>query len=143
MQQSIVDELCEAITAAERRAIAERWAKITGKSVKHIYVLARKGGWQSGRTTRKDKGTLRSGLTDDQINAVANLLHRPARLNRKNFAAVTDVHEVAVDSGILAPGQVTTGHLGRILRDRKISKRHAAAPTPHVKLAAAHPNHVW
>lgn len=143
MESYLAQKFQEIESGAARRRYAEEYAKTLGRSVTWVYEQARKGGWESGRAARKDKGVLKSGLTDEQLNAFSNLLHKPARRNRKNPAPVTDVHEVAVDSGILAEGQITAQQMARILRDKKISKRHAKAPTPHIELAAAHTNHAW
>lgn len=120
--------------------VIARYAKETGHSPQHLYRVAGQHGFHSGKT-RSDKGVLTSRLTDQQIEFVAALLSITARDNKGPIMPMEDALSIAVDNGIIEPGQVTPGTMNRILKDRSMSKAHMKAPRPHTEMRSLHPNH--
>lgn len=124
----------------ERRAILDAYAQTTGYSRPQLYRIARKHGFDTGRR-RRDKGVLKSGLTDGQIEFLAALLHVTGRENKGPIMPTEMALQIAVDNGIIDQGQVSVSTVNRILRERQISKRHQTAPEPHTTMRSLHPNH--
>ena len=140
-EQEMVDRLQQAVNGEKDRIVAEYAAK-TGLSAATLYRRAKKHGFKSERKPREDKGTLKSGLTDEQVEYVAALIHETARDNKGGIMPVERAIQIAEDSGIIERGQISAARLQQILREREISKKHHREATPHVEMKSLHPNEV-
>jgi len=138
-------ELADRLKAApsgERKAIVNSYAERTGMAPQSLYRIAREFGFDSGRKRRVDSGTLRSGLSDEQVLFVAGLKHVTKRENRGVIMDTETALDIARDNGIIDTGQITVGGLNRILRERQLSDRCLDASEPHTEMRSLHPNHV-
>ena len=136
----MVDQL-KAAKTRERRSILERFAEHTGKSVQHLYRVAKKNGFSSGRKKRVDAGTLKSELTDEQVDFITGLISVTKRDKKGCIMPVERALEIAVDNGVIEAEQISVGGMQRILRERQLSARHLDAPEPHTEMSSPHPNH--
>jgi hypothetical protein len=140
-EREMAQRLAEA-APGEKEQIIAGYSVMTGLSTSTLYRRAKKAGFSSGRTPRKDKGELKAGLTVDQVEYVAALIHETGRDNKGGIMPVERALEIAMDNGIVAPGQVSAARMQQILREREISTKQMGAATPHVELRSLHPNHV-
>jgi len=140
-QEEMVERL-KNCRASERRHVLEEYRKMTGKSIQQLYRIASKHGFTSGRKKRADTGTLRSGLTEGQIEFIASLVYTTRREVKGPIMPVEVALEIAEDNGIIQPGQISVGRLQQILRQWQMSKRHLKTPEPSVAMRSLHPNHV-
>lgn len=125
---------------SERGQVIDSYAGMTGYSRPQLYRIAKKNGFETGRK-RSDKGKLKSGLTDGQIDYAAALISVTARENKGPIMPVERAMQIMEDNGILDV-EVSPATMNRILRARQISKRHMKAPEPHASMRSLHPNHV-
>jgi len=139
-QQEMVEAL-SAAKPAERRAVLDRFARRTGYSRQHLYRLAKRHGFSSGRKKRSDRGKLRCELTEDQVDFVAALIHSTSREVKGPIMPVETALEIAADNGIIEPGQVSVGRMQQILRERQVSRKALKNAEPCVPLRSLHPNH--
>jgi hypothetical protein len=126
----------------ERKGIILKYRDLAGLSEQGLYRVAAEYGFDSGRKRRADRGVLKTGLTDQQIELVAALIYETGRENKGPIMPVERAIQIAEMNGYLEPGQVTPGTMNRILRERQMSKVHMNAPTPHTPMQSLHPNHV-
>ncbi len=49
--------------------------------------------------------------------------------------------EIAIDNGIVEPGQVSISTMQRLLRESGLSKAQLDSPTPHTEMRSLHPNY--
>ena len=138
-QIEFTDEL-RAATSRERKDVLAKYMHLTGRSKPHLYRVAKENGFTTGRT-RSDKGVLKSGLSDEQVEFVAALMYVTGRENKGPIMPVERALQIAEMNGIVEEGQVAPVTMSRILRERQLSKRHMMAPTPHVDMRSLHPNH--
>jgi len=139
------EDLAAALRGAnprERKAILAKYRDRTGFSDQHLYRVAAEHGFTSGRRGRSDRGVLKTGLTDEQIELVAGLMYETGRENKGPIMPVERAIQLAEMNGYLGCGQVTPGAMNRILRERQMSKAHMKAPAPHTPMQSLHPNHV-
>lgn len=139
--RELVERLTAAVNGEKDRVVAE-FAARTGLSAQTLYRKAKRHGYTSGRKPRADKGSLKSGLTDDQVDHLAALIATTARENKGGIMPAELALKLAADNGIIERGQVSPSTLQRILREREISKKHLREQPPHVHLRSLHPNHV-
>lgn len=139
-QAELVERLKNA-KPRERRDIIEEYSKKTGRSKPQLYRVAKAHGFETGRT-RCDKGVLKSGLTEGQINYVAAIIHTTGRENKGPIMPVERALQIAIDNGVIEEGQITPVRLTAILKERQLSKTHMKAPAPHTEMRSLHPNHV-
>ncbi len=140
-----IGEMVERINSAPmraRRGIFEQYAERTGKSVQHLYRIAKENGFRSGRKKRVDAGTLKSDLADEQVEYVAGLIEVTRRENKGSIMPVERALEIAVDNNAIEDGQISVGGMHRILNARQLSAKHLDAPEPHAEMRSLHPNHV-
>jgi hypothetical protein len=140
-EQEMVERLKKAVNGEKDRIVAE-YAKMTGLSTATLYRRAKKNGFDAGRKKREDKGVLRCGLTDEQIEYIAALIHATARDNKGGIMPVERAIQIAEDNGILARGQISAARMQQLLREREISKKHMREATPHVEMKSDFPNEV-
>lgn len=138
-QKELANRMQDAETSVRKDIIAE-YEVSTGHSLQHLYRVAKKNGFITGRV-RSDKGVLKSGLTDGQIEFVAGLLYVTGRENKGPIMPIERALQIAVDNEIIEEDQVSLGTITRVLRDRQLSKRHMKAPNPHIEMRSLHPNH--
>lgn len=140
-----VAEMIERLRAAvngERVKVVEEYAFNTGKSVAQLYRIARQHGYRAGRKPRRDKGVLRSGVTDEQVHMVSTLIQETSREVKGAIMPVEVAQRIIEDSGYLDAGQVSVATMQRILRERELTGDALATPTPHIAMRSLHPNHV-
>lgn len=130
-----------AVNGEKDRVIAEYQA-LTGKSPATLYRIAAKHGFDSGRAPRKDKGELKSGLTDEQLQFVSALIQETAREVKGCILPVSEALQIAIDNGVIAPGQISEARLQAILREREMNAGALDAVDPSIRMASLHPNHV-
>ncbi|OGC00116.1 hypothetical protein A2V82_16380 [candidate division KSB1 bacterium RBG_16_48_16] len=140
-QEEMVEELKEA-DCSGRKAVLAKYSEKSGFSNQHLYRVAAEYGWVSGKKTRADKGELKTGLTDDQVQFIAALLYETGRENKGPIMPMERAIEIAEGNGIIEQGQATPGTMNRILKERQMSKTHMKAPEPHTNMRSLHPNHV-
>lgn len=140
-QEDMTPELKSA-KPRERKAIIAKYKERTGLSAQHLYRIAAEYGFDSGRKSRSDRGILKTGLTDRQIELVAALMYETGRENKGPIMPVERAIQIAEMNGYLDPGQVTPSTMNRILRERQMSKVHMNAAKPHTPMQSLHPNHV-
>ncbi|MCK5236453.1 MAG: hypothetical protein KAR06_05640, partial [Deltaproteobacteria bacterium] len=126
---------------ADRKSIIADYIQKTGKSKPSLYRIAKKHGFDAGRSRRSDKGELKCGLTDQCIDYIAALRHTTRRENKGIIMPVERALQIAVDNGIIEEGQVSVASLNRILRDRQMSREHLEAPGVHTQMRSLYPNH--
>lgn len=140
-QEDMVSEL-KGVKPRERKVIIGKYKERTGLSEQHLYRVAAEYGFDSGRKSRSDRGILKTGITDQQIELVAALLYETGRENKGPIMPVERAIQIAEMNGYLEPGQVIPGTMNRILRERQMSKAHMKVPSPYTPLRSLHPNHV-
>lgn len=121
--------------------VIDSYCRLTGLSKAAIYRAAKKHGWQSGNKRRNDKGTAKSGINGQQIKYIAGLLETTARENKGPIMPVETALEIAVDNGIIEPGQVSVATMQRLLREHFMNKEQLNAPSPHTEMRSLHPNY--
>ena len=139
-QEEMVERL-ERAKPSERKKIFEEYMDLTGYSQKQLYRIASLHGYSSGRKPRRDRGRLRSGLTDDQIDFIAGLIYTTGRELKGPIMPVEVALEIAQDNGIIEPGQISVGRLQQILRERQMNRKAFTRPEPYTPLRSLHPNH--
>jgi hypothetical protein len=137
-------ELADSLSRTDpgnRPEIIEQYVKMTGKTPTHLYRVARKHGFATGRTPRKDRGIRRSGITDKQVKFVAGLVHTTSREVKGPIMPVERALEIAVDSGYIEAGQISPAGMRGILRQEKVNPASLKAADPHTRMRSLHPNH--
>jgi hypothetical protein len=140
-QADLASELSRA-RPSDRKSVLAGYARITGYSLQQLYRIAAEHGFSSGRKRRADRGVLRSGLADGQIEWVAALIATSARDKKGPILEVQDALEIAFDNGVIPRGQVSVATMARLLRERQISADALRRERPHTEMRSLHPNHV-
>jgi len=91
---------------------------------------------------RRDKGTRRVGVSDEQLARVAAIQRQSMSLRKGVVMPAEDAIEIAEDSGLLPSGVVTPSWFNEWLRTNEASRRQQKRETPHVELKSLGPNHV-
>jgi len=123
---------------------------MTGLSRPTIYKRLKKAGWESGRKRRADKGEVKCGLTQGELERIADLQQKSKRRNKRIIMPT----EVAVDilrrSGEIG-AEASLATIRRHLRRRGLSRAQMEAawttddhqtPTFHTQLKSKYPNHL-
>ena len=131
--------LKRAVNGEKDRIIAE-YRHLTGKSSATLYRIAKKHGFDSGRKRRCDAGTC--SLTDEQLQFVSCLVQATAREVKGSILPVSEALSIAVDNGVIAPGQISEERLCALLRERDMNGAALDAAAPCIRMASLHPNHV-
>ena len=143
-QTKLAAEL-SAATNGVRKELISRYAGLWGCSEKSIYQHAKAGGWQSGRSTRRDAGKGRiDTLTDQHYEQVLTYLaDRKRRLKKPPIAKAIVSLEAA---GIIPTGKMTVANFSRWAKRRGVDWRGDWQPRRmrdnHVTLRTEGPNHV-
>ncbi|MBI5550713.1 MAG: hypothetical protein HY911_04335 [Desulfobacterales bacterium] len=137
--QEMAARLGRAVNGEKDRIIAE-YQHLTGKSAATLYRIAKEHGFASGRRRRCDAGTCT--LTDDQLRFCSTLIQTTAREVKGSILPVSEALEIAVDNGVITPGQISEERLTALLREREMNGAALDAPTPCIRMASLHPNHV-
>ena len=140
-QAGMADRLIAAAPRA-RAAIFEEYRILSGKSLSQLYRIAGKLGFRSGRKKRKDAGKLKCDLSDQQVELVAGYIHETSRKVKGSIMPTWRALQIAERNGGLDKDQVTVETMNRILKDRKLSKKHLATEDAHIGQRTLHPNHV-
>lgn len=138
------DDLAKALNEApeeDRDRILTCYQTLTGQSRRNLYRVAGKFGFVPERKVRDDKGTLKSGVTEDQIIYIAGLIKKTGRENKGPIMPVEAAMEIAFDAGVLERGQITVGRMQQLLRERQLDKESMKQPTPHTEMRSLHPNY--
>ena len=139
MWQVEMAEKLNAATPRERRSVLQPYSEMTGYSPTYLYEIAGEHGFSSGRKKRSDAGSCT--LTDEQIDFVAALIHTSKREKKGAIKPVACALEEAIDAGVIESGQISEGHMQRVLADRQLNKKSLDAATPHTQMRSLHPNH--
>lgn len=133
--------LSDAVNGEKDRIIAE-YREMTGKSPATLYRIAARHGYDSGRKKRTDAGTLKCGLTDEQLQFVSSLIQESAREVKGTILPLSEAMQIAIDNGVIHEGQISEARLQAILREREMNSTALNAPDPSIRMASLHPNHV-
>ena len=140
-EEEMVERLQAAKNGAKDLVIADYQA-MTGKAPATLYRIAAKHGFTSGRKPRTDKGELKSGLNDGQLQFISTLIQTTAREVKGAIMPVEDALEIAVDSGVIPKGQISVARLQAILREREMNAAALDGVDPSIRMRSLHPNHV-
>ncbi|MBE0598317.1 MAG: hypothetical protein IH614_13700 [Desulfuromonadales bacterium] len=139
--REMAERLGQAVNGEKDRIIAE-YQGLSGKSPATLYRIAAKHGFGSGRKARQDRGQLKSGLTDEQLRFVSTLIQESAREVKGTILPLSEALQIAIDNGVIAPGQISEARLQAILREREMNSTALDAVAPSIRMASEHPNHV-
>jgi len=137
-------ELAARLTAAKHGQagkIIEEYEQLTGKSRDALYRVAKANGYTSGRKKRQDKGALKSGLSEYQLQYVSALMQATERQVKGVIMTVEKALEIAVDNDVIQPGQVSASRLQSILKERSMNKAALDSDTPSIRMKSLHPNY--
>lgn len=138
-QEEMVQEL-KAAQNGEKTRVMKKYSHMTGLTKEHLYRVAGKYGYKSGRKKRADKGVC--FLSEMQIQAIAGLIHTTRRERKGTIMPVKKALEVAEQNGIIDPGCISVSRLQELLRERGLNKKALNAPSAHTPMRSLHPNHV-
>lgn len=123
----------------ERGEVAEEVCALYGWSPSKLYtLLKREVGWNSGRKTRRDKGS--TCVVGDNLEMLAALRRESIRANGKQILFTPTGASVLTVNGIDLP--VSNGQLNRLMRARKLDTDALAKADAPVRMRSLHPNHV-
>ena len=128
-----------AVNGEKDRIIAE-YQHLSGKSAATLYRIAGKYGFDSGRKRRSDAGNCT--LNDHQLQFVSTLIQTTAREVKGCILPVSEALAIAEDNGVIERGRISDGRLTALLREREMNGAALDAPTPCIRMASLHPNHV-
>ncbi len=137
------EEMVKALEHAgkgEKNIVMARYASMTGKSPTHLYRIAKRNGYVSGRKKRCDNG--KCALTELQIKFIAGLIYTTGRKNKKEIMSVKTALDIAEQNRVIEKGTVSVSRLQEILRDRGLNKKALRNKRSHMPMRSLHPNHV-
>lgn len=132
--------VCSAGSSRERAEAVRHAAEVLGVTPQTVYRQLKKRGWTSGRKARRDRGA--SAVTEDDLVAVSRLMARGRNRRGQANVPLKVAHQVARDHGLI-DADVSTSHLGRMLRTAGLDRNRMLAPEPSISRVSLHPNHVW
>jgi len=138
-------EMINRLSAAkhgEKKGIIAEYVQMTGKASATLYRIAGNHGFQSDRKKRCDKGSLKSGITDEQLQYISSLMQTTARQVKGVIMPVHKALEIAVNNGIIEQGQISESRLQSLLKERDMNKEALDAESPCIRMRSLHPNHV-
>ncbi|BBO80201.1 integrase [Desulfosarcina ovata subsp. sediminis] len=138
-KHELARRLSTAVNGEKDRIIAE-YQSMTGKSPATLYRIAKKHGFSSGRKKRCDAMTCE--LNEEQIQFVSTLIQTSAREVKGTIMGVEDALEIAIDNGVIRPGQISVSRMQAILREREMNAKSIDSVDPSIRMASLHPNHV-
>ena len=122
----------------ERKAVADEYASMTGRSVSYFYKELKKAGYDTGRQTRKDRG--KSNIDESAIKTVASLVKAGIRENGKKTLPVNVAFDILKRNGIDVG--VKESRLRELLRSYKIDGDNLKKDTHHGRMRSEYPNQV-
>jgi len=125
-------------TSKERKAVADEYARMTGRSVSYFYKELKKAGYDTGRQTRKDSG--KSNIDENTIKTVASLVKAGIRENGKKTLPVNVALDILKRNGYDVG--VKESRLREILRDYKIDGDNLKKDSHHGRMRSEYPNQV-
>lgn len=146
--------LCADLAEAGHGAKAEIKARMARQlncsmGTLHRYLAA--VGYKTDRKPRADKG--KTCIKADEAKLLATALTAATRQNGKRTLSIVDGAEMMRENGKLMAGRVDEesgeikpvhpSTIARALRRIGMHPDQIAAPTPHMPMRYAHPNHVW
>lgn len=137
--REMTNRLSQAVNGEKDRIIAE-YQHLTGKSPATLYRIAKKHGFNSNRKRRSDAGTC--SLNDHQLQFVSTLIQTTAREVKGSILPVSEALSIAVDNGVIEADSISEHWLAALLRKRDMNGAALDAPTPCIRMASLHPNHV-
>lgn len=140
-EREMTDRLRRAVNGEKDKIISEYMA-LTGKSSATLYRIAGKHGFDSGRKARADKGAIRCGVTEGQLQFVSSLIQTTAREVKGVILPLSSAMQLAIDNGALKDGQISEARLQAILRELSMNSTALMSPDPSIRMASLHPNHV-
>lgn len=138
-QEEMTAELL-ATQNGDKALVLKRYGRMTGKSTAHLYRVARRYGFESGRKRRIDKGEC--VLNDLQIKFIAGQIYTTRRERKGEIMPVKEALDIAGQNGIIDPGCVSVARVQEILRDRGLNRKTLKAKRPHQSMRSLYPNHV-
>ena len=97
MYGSYVQQMNNASTAKERKAVVDEMCRMFAFSQAKAYKVLKEAGWSSGRKERKDAGS--SSIDDKTLEMVAALLQNGVRKNGKQTMSVGLARSILVQNG--------------------------------------------
>jgi len=126
-----------------RLAVADRFAAMLGMSTATLFRKLRKEGlYDSGRKKRADAGTIKVGVSEEQIRQIMALMLTSKRNTGTIEMAAGDAIQIAEANGLIGRGVLSESVLNSHLRRMQADKRSLLAATPHINMRSLHPNHV-
>jgi hypothetical protein len=92
--------------------------------------------------SRSDAGVRRKDVRDEELHTIAAIQRTSLSLRKGIVMPAEDAINVAEDSGLVAPGAVSTSYYNEWLRGQDASRRDQLKPEPHTELRSLGPNHV-
>jgi len=142
MGREVAKRLAEA-QPAKRRGIVQEYVKCTGHTEQHIYSVARKHGWKSGRKKKATAGERKIEATDDQLESIAKIIDE-CRVKGTAPVPTWRAIQIAEDSGYISRGSVSPSFFNGWFKTEGYSrkKKDCRERKNHIHLASLHPNHV-
>lgn len=138
MYGSYVQQMNNASTAKERKAVVDEMCRMFAFSQAKAYKVLKEAGWSSGRKERKDAGS--SSIDDKTLEMVAALLQNGMRKNGKQTMSVGLARSILVQNGF----DVCLGdsRLRELLNTKTLSSEKTKTVKPHQKMRSLYPNQV-
>ncbi|WP_321495605.1 transposase family protein [uncultured Desulfobacter sp.] len=138
-QEDMAAEL-SAAQNGDKALVMDRYSRMTGKSPAHLYRIAGRYGFESGRKSRSDKGEC--VLNDLQIKFIAGQIYTTRRERKGEIMPVKEALDIAEQNGIVEPGCISVARVQEILRDLGLNRKTLKVQGPHQSMRSLHPNHV-
>jgi hypothetical protein len=138
MYRNWVERMACAGTPGERREVAGDLCRVFGFSERKAYRVLREGGWESGRTKRRDAGE--TALDETVLLALAAMEKLCVRKNGKATLPVNVARSILQARGVDIP--VGDRRIRELLRERHLSVEDMKAATPHQAMRTEYPNQV-
>lgn len=137
MWHRLAAELGQEPSGAARRARVEAAARMAGVSLDTAYRRLKAAGWESGRATRKDRGT--SALTAEAMEVITTRMARSRGRRGQTTLPLTEAVRVAHEEGAT---QLSHSQVARVMRAAGMGPAALQAPEAGISRVSTHPNHV-
>ena len=138
MYGSYVQQMNNASTAKERKAVVDEMCRMFAFSQAKAYKVLKEAGWSSGRKERKDAGS--SSIDDKTLEMVAALLQNGVRKNGKQTMSVGLARSILVQNGFDV--HLGDSRLRDLLNAKTLSPEKTKTPKPYQKMRSLYPNQV-
>jgi len=139
------EELVDALRSApwsEKSQVMSEYRDMTGYSDQQLYRIAARYGYKPGKKPRSDKGILKSGITDGQIEMAASLIYQTRREVKGPIMPVEMSMEIMEDNHYLNSGQISVARMQQLLREREMCAAALKNTETSQPMRSLHPNHV-